>query len=427
VKPGSGTSGSNPGGSRCPTGTPAGRTPDWARQTVEAGAAWTRSKGTGQLVAVVDSGVDGGLTQLAGHVTIGVDVVSGSGRGDVDCLGTGTGMAAIIAAEPGKGGELAGVAPNATVMPVRVVVNSPRVQPDDEATAISVATASGATVIALGSYIDTSDPKVVAAVKQAVNHDVVVVCAAPAPDAPVTDDTTLPARGVLRVGAVGEDGRPVAPYKLGAVDVQAPGGRVSTLGMTGAGTVTVTGTQYAVAFVAGEAALIRSAYPSLKAAGVANRVKESTKTPTGVAAGAKMLDPRLAVNAALAADDLIGPEADEKSSAAAGPGRTILLGLIGVVLLIALVLMVSRVRRLLRAAGADEAEQPADENAVTALPPRPKLETKPKPKPEPEPKSEPKSKSEPTSESEPKSESKPESQDAAVALRSEPRTDVGAE
>jgi hypothetical protein len=86
---------------------------------------------------------------------------------------------------------------------------------------------------------------------------------------------------------------------------------------------------------------------------------------------------------------------------------------------------VSRVRRLLRAAGADEAEQPADENAVTALPPRPKLETKPKPKPEPEP--EPKSKSEPTSESEPKSESKPESQDAAVALRSEPRTDVGAE
>ena len=313
---------------------------------------------------MVDSGVDGSLTQLAGHVSVGADVVSGNGRGDVDCLGTGTGMAAIIAARPGKNNALAGVAPNATVMPVRVVTTSAKAQADDEATAISVATASGATVVALGSYVDTSDVKVIAAIQQAVSHDVVVVCAAPAPTAPVSTDTTLPSQGVLRVGGVGEDGQPTSSYKPGTVDVQAPGSRVSTLGLTGTGTVLATGTQYAVAFVAGEAALIRAAYPSLPAAGVTARVEQTAKTPAGTSGGAKLMDVQVALTAALSADDLGGPRNGGGASVTTGGGRVILLGLIGLVLLIALVLLVSRVRRLLRADG-DAAAYAEDESAAS--------------------------------------------------------------
>jgi membrane-anchored mycosin MYCP len=368
VQPSSGSPAADPAGSGCATGTPAGKIPDWARQTVDASTAWTHSKGTGELVAVVDSGVDGSLTQLAGHVSVGADVVSGNGRGDVDCLGTGTGMAAIIAARPGTNGALAGIAPNSTIMPVRVVTTSAQAQADDEATAISVATASGATVIALGSYVDTSNAKVVAAIKQAVGHDVVVVCAAPAPTAPVSADTTLPSHGVLRVGGVGEDGQPTSSYKPGTVDVQAPGSRVSTLGLTGTGTVVATGTQYAVAFVAGEAALIRAAYPSLPAAGVTDRVEQTAKTPSGASGGAKLMDPEVALTAALAAAELGGPGSSGVSSVTSGSGRVILLALIGLVLLIALVLLVSRVRRLLRADG-DAAAYAEDESA--AAPPWP--------------------------------------------------------
>jgi membrane-anchored mycosin MYCP len=367
VRPSTPASGGTPAGAGCATGTPAGKTPDWARQTVDASTAWTHSKGTGELVAVIDSGVDGGLTQLAGHVSVGADVVSGNGRGDVDCLGTGTGMAAIIAARPGKSGALSGVAPNATVMPVRVVTTSAHAQADDEATAISVATASGATVIALGSYVDTANAKVVSAIKQAVGHDVVVVCAAPAPAVPISDDTTLPTGGVLRVGGVSENGQPTASYKPGTVDVQAPGGRVNTLGLTGTGTVLATGTQYAVAFVAGEAALIRAAYPSLPAAGVTQRVEQTAKTPAGASGAAKMMDPKVALTAALAADELGGP-GDRGTSVTSGGGRVVLLALIGFVLLIALVLLVSRVRRLLRADVAGDAAAYAEDEGAASPP-----------------------------------------------------------
>ncbi|WFE48820.1 S8 family serine peptidase [Micromonospora sp. WMMD1155] len=340
-----------PAGSGCATGTPAGKAPDWARQTVNASTAWTRSKGEGELVAVIDSGVDGSLTPLAGHVTEGVDVVSGNGRGDIDCLGTGTGMAAIIVAQPGEDGALGGVAPDAIVMPIRVVTTAANAHAEDEATAISVATASGATVIALGSYVDTADATVVAAIKEAVDHDVVVVCAAPAEGVPASAGTTLPPEGTLRVGGVGEDGQPIASYRPGSVDVHAPGGRVRTLGMTGDGVVQATGTQYAVAFVAGEAALIRSAYPNLPAGEVTKRVAQTVQAGTG---GVKMMDPAAAVTAALVASDVGGP--DRGSSVTSGTGRVVLLLVIGLVLLGALVLMVVRMRRLLRAntASADD-------------------------------------------------------------------------
>jgi hypothetical protein len=205
----------------------------------------------------------------------------------------------------------------------------------------------------------------------------VVICAAPAPDVPVTADNRLPARGVVRVGGVGVDGRPTASYNLGSVDVQAPGSRVGTLGMTGAGAVVATGTQYAVAFVAGEAALIRAAYPSLRAVGVSQRIAGTATTATG---GAKMMNPQVAVNAELTAEDLRGPDPGQAPPAVPGGGRVILLVLIGLVLLAAVVLMVSRVRRVLRADVAGEAPDAPDEKA--AAPPWPVPPEAPAAKPE---------------------------------------------
>ena len=325
-------------GSTCAAAIPAGRTPEWARQKVGADRAWRRTRGKGELVAVVDSGVDGSLPQLTGHVAVGVDVVSGGGHGDVDCRGSGTAMGTIVVAQ--GGGSLAGVAPDATVMPIRVVTTGTAAEPADEATAITVAASAGATVIALGSYVDLNNAAVVRAIAAAVAHDVVVICAAPLSSTPVDPKIALPTSGVLRVGGVGEDGRLAAIYRSGAVDVLAPGVKVRSLGPAGPGAVLVTGTQYAVAFAAGEAALVRSAYPSLPAALVVDRIKETAAQP------GDLIDPAAAVSADLA--DQAGA-AHSGSRSRSGVAELLLLVLIGVVLLAALVLLIIRVRRVLQA------------------------------------------------------------------------------
>ncbi len=394
------------GGSACPTLTRAGKEPDWARTTLGADRAWDRTRGQGQLVAVVDSGVDGSLPQLDGHVTEGADVVSGSGRADVDCLGTGTAMAAIVVAERGKGGP-AGIAPDATVLPLRITGagKPPSSLPADQATAITVAAAAGATVIVLGSYADSGDPAVVQAVADAVAHDIVVVLPAPVTGASAAA-ANLPARGVLRVGGTGTDGRPMASYVSGAVDVTAPGVKVRSLGPTGTGQVLVTGDQYAAAFVAGQVALVRSAHAGLPAGAVTDLVERSAGPAARSGTGAGMIDTAAAVAAA--------PSAAAGSSVpppAAGPGRPRLrrhrprgagaahlpreparderrrgadlrarLGggvvgffglkiLVGLVLVVALVLLVVRLRRLVRAD--DGATAPRDGGEPGSGPPWP--------------------------------------------------------
>jgi membrane-anchored mycosin MYCP len=334
----------------------------WAFDQLKVDGAWSTTRGKGALVAVVDSGVDGGLPTLAGHIAVGVDVVAGSGRGDADCLGTGTAMAGIVVAQPQVGSPIRGMAPDATVMPVRVVTTTTAAHPDDEAAAIKVAVASGATVVALGSYVDIGDAAVVRAVADAVDHDVVVLAPAPAKAAPGSAAGPLPASGVLRVGAVNAKGVPVAPYRPDAVDVLAPGGAVPSLGLTGRGTVVVTGTQYAVAFAAGEAALVRSAYPNLSAGQVTHRM---TATASRVAGGATtsplrpgtgMISPASAVTAVVPGERAAG---QRRGTAAQPPsrtsgGRVLYLVVALLVLAVAVTLVVIRARRLLRTDSAEE-------------------------------------------------------------------------
>jgi membrane-anchored mycosin MYCP len=351
--------GAGASGSTCASATPAGQTPEWAREKVRADRAWSRTKGKGELVAVIDSGVDGSLAQLTGHVAVGMDVVSGSGRGDIDCRGTGTAMAAIVVAAPGPDGSLAGVAPDATVMPIRVVTTGSSAEPADEATAITVATAAGATVIALGSYVDINDPGVVKAIGDAVGHDVVVVCPAPLSSAPIDPKTSLPSGGVLRVAGVGEDGQLADAYRPGAADVVAPSVKIRSLGLTGTGAVLVTGTQYAVAFAAGEAALVRSAYASLPADQVVDRIKKTASAAGSPGAG--LIDPAAAVSAVLPGEAALRTVPPRSS----GPSELLLLALIAVVLLGALVLLIVRIRRLLRADAGNGASAYEDEPATS--------------------------------------------------------------
>ncbi len=329
----------SPGASPSPTGTKGATSctatagsssrSDWAQLRMAADGAWDLSRGNGVMVAVVDSGVDGQLEQLNGRIAVGADVTVGNGRGDTDCLGTGTAMASIIAANTRGEKSSVGLAPDATILPVRMVGPSGNGRPTDAANAIEVAVSAGASVVALGSHVDLSAPAVVASLTTALNHDVIVVAAAP--NKPVT----LPAPGdqatgaLLLVGGVGADNQFVEEYQPDAVEVVAPGADVTSIGPGKAGTLSYTGTRFAVAFVAGQAALVRAAYPELNAGQVEERIRSTADAVGGdtpdVRYGSGMINPAASVARPVEGQPVVGAGAD-RGGDGDGLGAVVLLG-----------------------------------------------------------------------------------------------------
>ncbi|HEY0532010.1 MAG TPA: S8 family serine peptidase [Actinoplanes sp.] len=231
----------------------------WGQTLLNPARVWNTASGAGVRVAVVDSGVAAVSPELSGRVAAGTDLVSGTDHGDVDCLGTGTGIAGIAAGDDGADGAHFGLAPDATVIPIQIADVGGTAPATAAATAIEVAVSSGAQVITLGTRLDPTQPAVRAAIDEAIAHNIVVV-------APAETATLRAEPGLLRVAGVASDRTPEKAYPAGAVDVAAPGVKVATIGRSG------TGPQYAAAFVAGTVALVRSAHPNLSAADVTRLV-----------------------------------------------------------------------------------------------------------------------------------------------------------
>ena len=105
----------------------------WGPKQVQAPEAWATSTGAGQVIAVVDSGVDLTHPDLQGQLVPGAtfvgcaddgpcgngDWTSGKDAGEPD--GHGTHVAGIAAAATDNGIGVAGVAPDASIMPVKVL------------------------------------------------------------------------------------------------------------------------------------------------------------------------------------------------------------------------------------------------------------------------------------------------------------------
>jgi membrane-anchored mycosin MYCP len=241
---------------------------------------WPFSTGAGTTVAVIDAGVDGAHPQLAGKVLPGYDFVRNVAQGDVDCIPHGTAEAGVIAGSQINGIGFYGLAPDATILPVRVTdkavtdVKSDQSNPVDPrklAAGIDFAVDNGADVIdcAVVNYFDS--PVVAAAVRRALSKGVVVV--AMVGDShdnnrdgigPSQVPPPYPASypGVIGVGAIDSDGRRVPDSQIGSyVDIVAPGSNVvaSAIG----GQSEFNGTAIASAFVAATAALVLSERPSL--------------------------------------------------------------------------------------------------------------------------------------------------------------------
>lgn len=322
-------------------------------------SAWRFSRGAGQKVAVVDTGVAPNPRLHA--LEPGGDYVSSS-DGLVDCDAHGTLVAGLIAAAPSPDDAFAGVAPDAAILSIRQnsdlysVKGTGSAQGDPNAVspgygntrtlalAIVHAVDMGATVINLsetacapvGGGLD--DAAVGQAVRYAFEHNVVVVAAAGNvstqglcsaqnevrdPNLPLADawnsvrTIASPAwfrEYVLAVGAVAPNGQP-SDFSLHGpwVSLAAPGEQLISLSPNGPGLmnawqdpqrglVPVNGTSFAAPLVSGLVALVRARFPTMTAGEVMTRIKRTAQTPqTGpnAATGYGVIDPVAALTADL--------------------------------------------------------------------------------------------------------------------------------
>lgn len=120
----------------------------WGVQKIGAEVAWTTGTGSGVIIAIVDTGVDLDHEDLGTKLVEGYDFVE-KDPSPADEDGHGTHVAGIAAAITGNGRGVAGTAPEAKIMPVRVLDEDGSGSSDDVVSGIRWAVDHGATVVNL--------------------------------------------------------------------------------------------------------------------------------------------------------------------------------------------------------------------------------------------------------------------------------------
>lgn len=307
---------------------------------------WPYSTGEGVTVAVVSTGVSTTHPQLADRLSGGYDFVRNLAQGMDDCGGQGTAIASVIAAQPSPTSGFVGLAPDATILPVRVAEQDQVTRPTDKPVAASTvasgivwATQQGAEVIVVATVIFYDDPTLKAAVEQAQASGAVIV--APVgddhpKDAPYSEQPTPPDRtpypaaydAVIGVGAVGQNGVRLPASEVGEyVDVVAPGEDVIAAATAG-GHSNYSGTAIASAFAGAAVTLLMgqpgrpwaSASGAARSAEVQQRLRSTASPVSGHFAelgyGGGLVDPSRAMT------DLTNQEAAASAAPYTPPVRS---------------------------------------------------------------------------------------------------------
>ncbi|GAA1570297.1 hypothetical protein GCM10009827_110140 [Dactylosporangium maewongense] len=289
-----------------PAGADQTRSAQWQLNALDAKDAWKVSTGSGVIVAVLDSGVDAKHPDLAGQVLPGVDLVDG-GDGRVDPVGHGTTVAGLIAGRADDNSGVAGVAPGAKILPVRVLDRSNKYDdPAVVAKGVRWAVDHGAKVLNLSLGGALRSDEIAEALRYAAAHDVVVVaCTGNVATDPSIHEVWYPARepGVVAVAGLSGGGaaQPSAKPAPSTTASDSAGGAAGGAGglwtgsLTGPETVLtapadnltgarpgggywqVQGTSFAAPLVAATASLVRAKYPTMSAANVINRLIGTAK------------------------------------------------------------------------------------------------------------------------------------------------------
>lgn len=172
------------------------------------------------IVAVLDSGIDLAHEDLAGKVAESVNF-SGS-KTEYDVQGHGTHIAGILAANINNHTGIAGAAPNARLLNVKVVEDNGMVWPSNAAKGIVWAVDHGARVINMSFALSTGSDKLAEAVKYAAARGVIMVAASGNHVKSLTYPAAYP--DVIAVAALNPDSTPWAGSSGNAhIDAYAPG------------------------------------------------------------------------------------------------------------------------------------------------------------------------------------------------------------
>ncbi|MGY1651255.1 S8 family serine peptidase [Geodermatophilus sp. SYSU D01119] len=267
--------------------------------------AWDVGTGAGTVVAVVDTGFDSDHEDLAGALwtnpaepcgTVDADrngkagdchgwnFVTNSADVDNGSQGThGTNVSGTIGARAGNGRGIAGVAPDATIMPL-VIGSGSGVDAYLGAEAIRYAADHGADVVNAswgGQFTGSAYEAVRSAIAYAGSKGVLVVAAAGNDAGNRDTNPVYPASytepNLVTVGSstAADTGTPSSAYGATSVDLFAPGNLVATTWNDG-GYRLVGGTSIAAPHVAAALALYRAAMPAATIAELTRALLEDT-------------------------------------------------------------------------------------------------------------------------------------------------------
>jgi subtilisin family serine protease len=265
----------------------------WGLDQINAPEAWTRAQGAGATIAVLDTGVDLQHPDLQSNLVTGTDLQAGKTDcppGPQDEYGHGTHVAGIAAAVTNNGIGVAGTAPAAKIMPVRVLDANGEGDSGVIAAGIRYAADHGADVINLSlgelpvaGQLTALNQDIEDAVNHAWDQGSLVVAAAGNDTFPLCDYPSFAEHAVC-VGATDSRGLPTFysnfPVNQTMLGFRAPGGVGSVFceddediwstmwpgssldcdpingGDVIAGYETLAGTSMATPFVSGVAALL---------------------------------------------------------------------------------------------------------------------------------------------------------------------------
>ncbi|MEV1062033.1 type VII secretion-associated serine protease mycosin [Streptomyces sp. NPDC050263] len=291
------TAGKLPYSDQCtfPNGEYPGR--PWALQRVLLDELWSRSKGKGVRVAVIDTGVDVKNPQLTDAVDVkagrnllprnlkddnGDPIERGNENGTTDTVGHGTKVAGIIAARPLDGTGFVGLAPEATIIPIQQNDAEGHGDTKSLAAAIRYAVQAGAGVINISQ--DTSNalkpsPDLELAIDEALDRKIVVVASAGNDGLGGNVKETYPAsyEGVLAVAASDRNNERASFSQSGDfVGVAAPGvDMISTVPQ--GGHCSDNGTSFSAPYVAGVAALLKARHPDWTAREIVAQIEQTAE------------------------------------------------------------------------------------------------------------------------------------------------------
>lgn len=278
-------------------------------KTVRVPTAWDRSKGSlTQVVAVIDTGVNGKHPDLVGRTVAGYNAIRNVGiaaGAASDDNGHGSMVSGIIAAATNNGVGISGVAWNAKIMPVKVLDGTGNGTDSDVAEGVNWAVSHGAKILNLSLGGDGDNPALHDAVKNAVAKGAVVIVAAgnwgdDVPQYPAAYPEAIAVGATDSTGAL-TDFSSYGPW----IDVAAPGWGILSTRL--ADTYYFgDGTSFSAPIVAGVATLIRTQSPALTPAQVLSRLRSTARDagPRGIDPyyGAGVVDATNALGGGWAAD-----------------------------------------------------------------------------------------------------------------------------